>query len=136
MLDINDAVKVTMDYMRDHCDGYVVDHEDEELIHQDMEQKLWITEFNGEPYLKQLTYMICDINPAEICSHIESGDLEDWCEAIQVGMQMCLIKMAGNEEEALKKLQKLDDTSCRDCEHFGDWHYCKNCYGYDYFEEV
>lgn len=90
MLDINDAVEVAMDYMHDYCDNV---YADKELIYQNMEQKVWITEFNGEPYLKQLIYMISDINPAEICSHIEGGDLKDWCEAIQVGMQMLLIKM-------------------------------------------
>lgn len=38
-------------------------------------------------------------------------------------------------DEIIKGLKALD-TSCRDCDHFGDWHYCKNCYGYDSFKEV
>lgn len=37
-------------------------------------------------------------------------------------------------EELLKELEKLKDTSCRDCERFGDYHYCKDCYGYDLFK--
>lgn len=37
-------------------------------------------------------------------------------------------------DEALDELTRLQNTSCRDCEHFGDWHYCKDCYGYDYFK--
>ncbi len=37
-------------------------------------------------------------------------------------------------DEALDELVRLQNTSCRDCEHFGDWHYCKDCYGYSCFE--
>ena len=46
------------------------------------------------------------------------------------------------EEKALlnKQIEALNmgiDTltlSCRDCERFGDYHYCKDCYGYDLFK--
>lgn len=37
-------------------------------------------------------------------------------------------------DEALDELIRLQNTSCRDCEHFGDWHHCKDCYGYDNFK--
>ena len=37
-------------------------------------------------------------------------------------------------EKLLKELERLKYTSCRDCERFGDYHYCKDCYGYDLFK--
>lgn len=92
LLDINDAVKVAIDNIRNNynCD---VDEEDEEILHQEMEQKVWITDFTDEPFMLQLMGLIMDVNPAEICAQIESDNLKNWCEKIQVSMQMCLIKM-------------------------------------------
>lgn len=93
LLDINDAVKVAMNYIHDHCDDYGIDEEDEKLMYQEMEQKVWITEFTDEPIMLQLIGCIMDINPAEICAQIESDNLKNWCQTIQVSMQMCLVRM-------------------------------------------
>ena len=37
-------------------------------------------------------------------------------------------------EEILAELEQLKQTSCRDCEYFGEWKWCKDCYGYSNFE--
>lgn len=42
---------------------------------------------------KRLNDLILDINPAEICSQIESGNLKNWCSIIQTEMKMEMIKL-------------------------------------------
>lgn len=91
MLEIEDAVKVAIDNIRNNynCD---VDEEDEEILYQEMEQKCWLTHYD-EPDLKHLIDLIMDVNPAEICSQIQSDNLKNWCKIIQVEMQLTLMKM-------------------------------------------
>ena len=92
LLDIKDAVKVVLNYLGD-IDNYP-DEEGIEYIYQEMEQKCWLTG-NTDPALKRLNDLIMDMNPAEICSQIERDNLKNWCELIQVEMQMALIKAKG-----------------------------------------
>jgi hypothetical protein len=42
---------------------------------------------------KRLNDLICDINPAEICSQIKSDNLKKWCEKVQNEMKMALVQL-------------------------------------------
>lgn len=61
---------------------------DEEIIKNELEQKCWIC--NASNTDKKLVSLVCDINPAEICSQIQNDNLRDWCETIQANMQLLL----------------------------------------------
>ena len=43
--------------------------------------------------VKRLNDLIFDINPCEICSQIESGNLSDWCKTIQTEMKMAMVQL-------------------------------------------
>lgn len=92
MLTIDDAVKVAMQYIHDNCDDYGIDREDEELMYQNMEQKIWVTPYE-DPELERMIGFIMDVNPAEICSQIQNENLKKWCTQIQVEMQLCLMRI-------------------------------------------
>ncbi len=85
MLSLDDAVKVAKQLVIDRMD-------DEEIICQEMEQKCWIPSEINEP-AKHLNDLIFDINPAEICSQIESDNLKNWCEIVQVEMRMAMVQL-------------------------------------------
>lgn len=85
MLTLEDAVKVAKRLVE-----YGVD--DEEIIRQDLEQKCWFPPKTDEA-AKQLNDLIFDINPAEICSQIESDNLKSWCETVQVAMRMAMVQL-------------------------------------------
>ena len=85
MLTLDDAVKVARRLIRDGVN-------DAEIIRQELEQKCWFpSEANNAA--KHLNDLIFDINPAEICSQIESGNLKDWCEIIQTEMKMAMVQL-------------------------------------------
>ena len=56
--------------------------DDAEIIRQELEQKCWFPP-KSDDAAKHLNDLIFDINPAEICSQIESDNLKQWCEIIQ-----------------------------------------------------
>ncbi len=85
MLSLDDAVKVAKQLVIDGMD-------DEEIISQEMEQKCWIPPETNEP-AKHLNDLIFDINPAEICSQIESDNLKNWCKIVQVEMNMAMVQL-------------------------------------------
>ena len=85
MLTLEDAVKVAQRLVEDGMD-------DEEIIRQDLEQKCWFPPKTDEA-AKQLNDLIFDINPAEICSQIESDNLKNWCETVQVEMRMAMVQL-------------------------------------------
>lgn len=85
MLTLEDAVKVAQRLVRDGMD-------DEEIIRQELEQKCWFPP-KTDRAAKQLNDLIFDINPAEICSQIESENLKKWCEAIQAEMKMAMVQL-------------------------------------------
>lgn len=85
MLTLEDAVKVAQRLVRDGMD-------DEEIIGQELEQKCWIPPETNEA-AKRLSDLIFDINPAEICSQIESDNLKKWCETVQVAMKMAMVQL-------------------------------------------
>ena len=85
MLTLDDAVKVTKRLVADDMD-------DDEIIRQELEQKCWLPPKPNEA-AKRLNDLIFDINPAEICSQIESDNLKQWCETIQTEMKMAMVKL-------------------------------------------
>ena len=94
MLTLDDAVKVAKRLIRDNMD-------DDEIIRQELEQKCWIP-FEEDDPAKRLNDLIFDINPAEICSQIESDNLKNWCEIIQTEMKMAMVQLPcwGEGEQA------------------------------------
>ena len=44
-----------------------------------------------EDSIKALTEMTFDVNPAEIASHIEQGNLKEWCLQWRTKMNMLII---------------------------------------------
>lgn len=45
-----------------------------------------------EEWMKQVTGLVMDINPAEIKSHDTDESLKDWCHAWQTAMNMLIIQ--------------------------------------------
>lgn len=85
MLTLEDAVKVTKRLVVNGMDN-------EEIIRQELEQKCWFPPKTDEAS-KELNNLIFDINPTEICSQIESDNLKNWCETIQVAMKMAMVQL-------------------------------------------
>jgi hypothetical protein len=85
MLTLEDAVKVAQRLVIDGMD-------DEEIIKQELEQKCWIQPKSNKA-AEHLDNLIFDINPAEICSQIESDNLKNWCKTIQTEMKMAMVQL-------------------------------------------
>ena len=85
MLTLDDAVKVTKGLVNDMMD-------DDVIIRQELEQKCWIPPRKDES-ARRLSDLIFDINPAAICSQIESDNLKQWCEIIRLEMRMAMIQL-------------------------------------------
>lgn len=85
MLELDDAVKVTKWLVEDQMT-------DEDIIRQELEQKCWFPP-NTDEAAKRLNDLIFDINPAEICSQIESDNLKHWCEIVQTEMKMAMVQL-------------------------------------------
>ena len=93
MLTLDDAVKVTRELVNDMMD-------DDDIIRQELEQKCWIPPKKDES-ARRLSDLIFDINPAEICSQIETDNLKQWCEIVQTEMKMAMVQLscwAGDKE--------------------------------------
>ena len=85
MLSLEDAVKVTQRLVRDKMN-------DTEIIRQELEQKCWFPP-KSDDAAKHLNDLIFDINPAEICSQIESDNLKNWCNTVQTEMKMAMVQL-------------------------------------------
>ena len=85
MLTLDDAVKVAKRLIRDNMN-------DEEIIRQELEQKCWFPP-KEQDAAKHLNNLIFDINPAEICSQIESDNLKNWCRIVQTEMKMAMVQL-------------------------------------------
>lgn len=85
ILSLDDAVKVAKRLVIDCMD-------DDEIIRQELEQKCWLPPKTDEA-AKHLNGLIFDINPAEICSQIESDKLRQWCVTIQTEMMMAMVQL-------------------------------------------
>lgn len=88
MLTIDDAVKVANQY----C------YAGDEILREEFEQKCWIAPNQGLDAREKLIGLIMDIHPKEIASQIENDNLKNWCQNIQVSMQMALINIGEVEE--------------------------------------
>ena len=85
MLTLDDAVQVAQRLVRDGMD-------DEEIIRQELEQKCWFPPRTDEA-AKRLNDLICDITPVEICNHIKSENLRNWCAIVQMEMKMAMVQL-------------------------------------------
>ena len=85
MLTLDDAVKVAKRLIRDNMN-------DDEIIRQELEQKCCFPP-KADDSAKRLNDLIFDINPAEICSQIESDNLKNWCKIIQTEMKMAMVQL-------------------------------------------
>ena len=85
MLTLDDAVKVAKSLVIEGMD-------DDEIIRQEMEQKGRFAPKTDEA-ARRLSGLIADVNPAEICSQIESDNLKEWCIAIQSAMAMAMVQL-------------------------------------------
>ena len=85
MISLDDAVKVAKRLVIDGMD-------DEEIIRQELEQKCWFPP-KSDDAAEHLNDLIFDINPAEICSQIESDHLKQWCKIIQTEMRMAMVQL-------------------------------------------
>lgn len=86
MLTLDDAVKVTRDLVNDMMD-------DDDIIRQELEQKCWFPPRKDES-AERLSDLIFDINPAEICSQIETDNLKQWCKIVQTEMKMTMAQLS------------------------------------------
>lgn len=94
MLTLDDAVKVARQLVINETNS-------KEIIRQELEQKCWFPP-RADDAAKRLNDLIFDINPAEICSQIQSDNLKHWCEIIQVEMKMAMVQLpcwSGGEPE-------------------------------------
>jgi hypothetical protein len=85
MLSLDDAAKVAEQLIAN-------DETDSEIIRQEIAQKCWIAPTEDKA-AEELSGLICDINPAEICCQIESDNLKGWCGTMQVNMTMAMAKL-------------------------------------------
>lgn len=85
MISLDDAAKVAKRLVIDEMD-------DDEIIRQELEQKCWFPP-KSDDATKHLSDLIFDINPAEICSQIESDNLRNWCKTIQTEMRMAIVQL-------------------------------------------
>ena len=92
LLNLDDAVKVTKQLVIDGVD-------DDQIIRNELEQKCWFPPKSNKVAIR-LNDLIFDINPAEICSQIESDNLKNWCKTIQTEMKMAMAQLpCWNREE-------------------------------------
>ena len=90
MLQLDDAVKVVKRLVADGMD-------DDEIIRQELEQKCWFPPTTSDS-ARRLNDLIFDVNPAEICSQIESDNLTNWCRTVQTEMKMAMVQLPCWEE--------------------------------------
>jgi hypothetical protein len=85
MLTLDDAVKVAKQLAADGMD-------DAEIIRQELEQKCWFPP-TTDTAAERLNDLIFDINPAEICTHIQKDNLKEWCVFMQTEMKMAMVQL-------------------------------------------
>ena len=85
MLSLDDAVKVAKRLIADNMD-------DDEIIRQEFEQKCWFPP-TTDSAAERLNDLIFDINPADICTHIQNDNLKEWCVFMQAEMKMAMVQL-------------------------------------------
>lgn len=89
LLTLDDAVKVAVR----EWDA------DIEIAKQEFEQKVWVQTLDDTAY-KELINTITNIHPRIIADAIAKDKLSEWCERMQVDLQMLIIKNAVERSEA------------------------------------
>lgn len=79
--------------------------------------------------MDKLYGLIQDINPKEICNHIENGNLAEWCNAWRIAAKEALqpktnadrIRAMSDEELAdfFFESPEIEFTVCEYCQYFG-----------------
>lgn len=93
MLSLDDAVKVAKQLVIDGMDS-------DAIIRQELEQKCWFPP-TADTAAERLNDLIFDINPTEICTHIQKDNLKEWCVFMQTEMKMAMVNLpcwAKNED--------------------------------------
>lgn len=65
----------------------------QEWLRSEFEQKCFINRYSKNESLQKLNDLIFDINPKEIAKHIESDNLHNWCNMMQVEMNLAMIQL-------------------------------------------
>ena len=96
MLTLDDAVEVCLGFLYETTYFDDVSKEEFKSMHEFIkcafEQKCWFPPKKNEA-AKHLNDLIFDINPAEICSQIESDNLRNWCRTVQTEMKMAMVQL-------------------------------------------
>lgn len=78
--------------------------------------------------MDELYGLIQDINPKEICNHIENGNLAEWCNAWRIAAKEALQPKtnadrirAMSDEELAEFLTHINPTNCQDCAFSVGW---------------
>lgn len=90
MITVDDAVDVVKRIL---ADWYGTRSEDLAYIRSELEQKSWIANYPKDDPVRRLINLIMDIHPENIAEHIKVDSLIDWCEQIQVEMELALVQI-------------------------------------------
>lgn len=88
ILSLDDAVEVCMRLLQQSEEYECMP----EFIKCEFEQKCWFQPETDDA-AKRLNDLMFDINPAEICAQIESDNLRNWCDRMQVDMYMAMANL-------------------------------------------
>lgn len=97
MIKLDDAVDVVKRIL---TGWYGTRPEDLAYIRSELEQKAWIAGYQKDDPVNRLHGLIKDINPEEIAEQVKVDNLIDWCDIIQVEMELAMAQMKGTEHEA------------------------------------
>ena len=95
LITLEDAVEICMRFLAETELGDMSKEEFAEYkkyVRGEFEQKCWINIHKNDA-LKRLHDLTFDINPAEIASHIQFGNLHAWCRTMQTEMGMAIIQL-------------------------------------------
>lgn len=92
MIKLDDAVDVIDRVLRNYY-GYSFQAEDFAYLRQELEQKAWVEGYPKDDPVRRLINLIMDIHPENIAEHIKVDSLIDWCEQIQVEMELALVQI-------------------------------------------
>ena len=71
----------------------------QEWLRSEFEQKCFINRYSKNESLQKLSDLIFDINPKEIAKHIESDNLRNWCNMMQIEMNLAMVQLPLGEKD-------------------------------------
>lgn len=77
--------------------------------------------------MDKLYGLIQDINPKEICNHIENGNLVEWCNAWRIAAKEAL-----QQKTNADRIRAMTDEELA---HFLAWHWNKKDYGLEWLKQ-